>query len=124
MEAFGGKLQPAEIEDMIAYIRSFSKGPVAEGTLPPPTGKEPLFINPTGKDPQFKNMRSDPGQTLPRYVSVDEVKKALDEKRKLIIIDARPASDWMRVHVTGAVSIPYHDMTRLAEIPKDAYAIA
>jgi mono/diheme cytochrome c family protein/rhodanese-related sulfurtransferase len=123
MEAFGTKLQAAEIEDVVAYVRSFAK-PVEIGSLPPPTGKEPLFINPNGKPPQFKDVRPDPGQTLPRYVSVDEVKKALDDKRKMIIIDARPASDWMRVHVTGAVSIPYHDMTRLDEIPKDAYAIA
>ena len=55
---------------------------------------------------------------------VDEVKKALDEKRKMIIIDARPQSDWMRVHITGAVSIPYIDMKRLDEVPKDVYAIA
>ena len=25
----------------------------------------------------------------------------------------------MRVHIAGAVSIPYHDMKRLAELPKD-----
>jgi rhodanese-related sulfurtransferase len=25
----------------------------------------------------------------------------------------------MRVHLAGAVSIPHHDLTRLAEIPKD-----
>ncbi|HUS32445.1 MAG TPA: c-type cytochrome [Kofleriaceae bacterium] len=123
MEAFAAKLQPVEIEHVVAYIRSFSK-PQQIGSLPAPTGKEPLVINPTGKEPQFKNMRSDPGQTLPRYVSVDEVKKALDEKRKLIIIDARPASDWMQVHITGAVSIPYHDMKRLDDMPKDVYAIA
>jgi mono/diheme cytochrome c family protein/rhodanese-related sulfurtransferase len=121
MEA--SKLAPVEIEHVVAYIRSFSK-PQEIGTLPAPTGKEPLVINPNGKEPQFKNMRSDPGSTLPRYVSVDEVKKGLDEKRKMIIIDARPASDWMRVHITGAVSIPYHDMKRLDDVPKDVYAIA
>jgi cytochrome c oxidase cbb3-type subunit III len=121
MEA--SKLTPVEIEHVVAYIRSFSK-PQEIGTLPAPTGKEPLVINPNGKQPDFKNMRSDPGSTLPRYVSVDEVKKALDDKRKMIIIDARPASDWMRVHITGAVSIPYHDMKRLDDVPKDVYAIA
>ena len=30
----------------------------------------------------------------------------------------------MRAHVTGAVSIPYHDLTRLKEIPKDTWVIA
>lgn len=123
MESFEKKLQPTEIEDVVAYVRSMSK-PVVEGQLPPPTGKEPLVLNPTGKDPVWKDLKSDPGQTLPRYVPVDEVKKALDEKRKMIIIDARPQSDWMRVHITGAVSIPYIDMKRLDEVPKDVYAIA
>ncbi|MFO0676201.1 MAG: rhodanese-like domain-containing protein [Polyangiaceae bacterium] len=55
----------------------------------------------------------------PRFVSVDQVKKALDEERRIVIVDARPASDWMRVHIPGAVSIPYHDTKRLAEIPND-----
>jgi rhodanese-related sulfurtransferase len=57
-------------------------------------------------------------------VSVDEVRRALAEKRRMVIIDARPPSDWMRVHVQGAVSIPYHDMKRLDEIPKDVWVIA
>jgi rhodanese-related sulfurtransferase len=42
----------------------------------------------------------------------------------MIIIDARPPSEWMRVHVKGAVSIPYHDMKRLAEVPRGVWTIA
>jgi rhodanese-related sulfurtransferase/mono/diheme cytochrome c family protein len=125
MEAFGTKLTAQEIDHVTTYVRSFANPLAATaGQLPAPTGKEPLVINPNGKEPVFKNMRSDPGSKLPRYVSVDEVKKALDQKRKLIIIDARPPSDWMRVHITGAVSIPYHDLKRLEEVPNDVYAIA
>jgi rhodanese-related sulfurtransferase len=30
----------------------------------------------------------------------------------------------MRAHITGAVSIPYHDKHRLAEIPSDVWVIA
>jgi cytochrome c oxidase cbb3-type subunit III len=37
----------------------------------------------------------------------------------MVIIDARPASDWQRVHLAGAVSIPYFQMTRLDELPRD-----
>jgi cytochrome c oxidase cbb3-type subunit 3 len=133
MEAFAGKLSDAEIDDVVAYVRSLGKPPVV-GQLPPPTGKEPLVINPGGKDPVFK-LRADPcppagsGQPTckedPRFVSIDQVKKALDDKRKMIIIDARPASDWMRAHATGAVSIPYMELKRLDEMPKDGtWAIA
>jgi mono/diheme cytochrome c family protein/rhodanese-related sulfurtransferase len=125
MESFATKLKADEIDDVVAFVRSFAKPQAQDiGQLPAPTGKEPLVINPKGKDPVWKNLRSDPGSTTPRYVSVTEVKQALDEKKKLIIIDARPQSDWMRVHITGAVSIPYHDLTRLSEVPKDTWVIA
>jgi mono/diheme cytochrome c family protein/rhodanese-related sulfurtransferase len=122
MIAFGDKLDEQKIADVIAYIRTFAGTPEqpaapAIGQLPEPTGKEPLVIFPKGKEPDWK-LRED------RFVPVDVVKKAYDEKRKFIIIDARPASEWMRVHVTGAVSIPYHDLKRLDEIPKDTWVIA
>jgi rhodanese-related sulfurtransferase len=123
MESFVTKLKPDEIDDVVAYIRGFSQGTV-EGTLPPPTGKEPVVLNPKGKDPVWKKLRSDPNSTVGRYVSVDEVNAALAAKKKMVIIDARPQSDWMRVHVTGAVSIPYHDPDKLSVIPSDTWAIA
>ncbi|HEX5061498.1 MAG TPA: rhodanese-like domain-containing protein, partial [Kofleriaceae bacterium] len=123
MESFATKLKTQDIDDVVAYVRTLGK-PVEEAKLPPPTGKEPLVLNPKGKDPVWKKLRSDPGSNDPRYVSVDEVKQALADKRRMIIIDARPPSDWMRVHVQGAVSIPYHDMKRLSEVPKDVWVIA
>lgn len=129
MEAYQTKLTAQEIDDVVAYVRSFAKpaatdmSPVAQ-TLPPPTGKEPLVINPKGKNPVWKKLRSDPNSTEPRYVSVDEVNQALADKRRMVIVDARPPSDWMRAHISGAVSIPYHDMKRLADMPKDVWVIA
>jgi len=122
MESWGMKLSDASLADIVAYVRAFAT-PDAPTSLPPPTGKEPLFINPGGKPPTGFKLTADPGQK-PRYVSIEQVKKAIDEKRKMVIIDARPASDWMRVHITGAVSIPYFDNKRLDEIPKDAWVIA
>lgn len=118
MQAFKGVLTEAEIADVIARIRAFaSPGGQVISQLPPPTGKEPLVIFPKGKEPDW-TLRED------RFVRVDVVNKAYKEKRKFIIVDARPPSEWMRAHITGAVSIPYHDLTRLAEIPKDAWVIA
>lgn len=123
MAAWEGKLTDAQIDDLVTYVRSFAKPPTPE-LLPPPTGKEPLVINPTGRAPTFK-LRSSPCLTKSpcppdnRFVSVDEVNKALSEKRKMIIIDARPQSDWMRTHIPGAVSIPYFELKRLEDIPND-----
>lgn len=118
MEAFKGKLTEPQIADLIARIRAFTNpGGQVISQLPAPTGKEPLVIFPKGKEPDW-TLRED------RFVPVDVVNKAYKEKRKFIIIDARPPSEWMRAHVTGAVSIPYHDLTRLKEIPKDTWVIA
>lgn len=117
MLAFGTVLRPAQLDDIVAYIRALGTGVGVVSNLPAPTGKEPVVLNPKGKDPTWKPRDG-------RFIGVDEVAKALAEGKRMVIIDARPPSDWMRVHITGAVSIPYHDMKRLDELPKDVYAIA
>ena len=116
MESFQKKLRVEDIADVVAYVRSLAK-PVEIGHLPAPTGKEPLFVNPDGKPPSWKLKEG-------RYVAADDVKAALDAKKKLVIIDARPESEWMTVHITGAVSIPHYQLKRLDEIPKDAWIVA
>ena len=124
MESWEQKLTSPQTDDVIAYIRSFDKSPHVT-LLAPPTGTEPVVINPDGKQPAFKPRSTACNAADPkckpdeRFVSVEQVKQALDEKRKMVIIDARAPSDWMRVHIPGAVSIPYHDMKRLSEIPND-----
>jgi cytochrome c oxidase cbb3-type subunit 3 len=125
MPAFGTVMTPQQLDDLVAFVRTFGGAAQAVGALPAPTGKEPLVLNPSGKDPVWKHLRNDPANSnTPRFVAADELKKALDEKRKLIIIDARPQSEWMRVHIAGAVSIEYFQPSRLAEVPKDVWAIA
>jgi mono/diheme cytochrome c family protein/rhodanese-related sulfurtransferase len=129
MEAFAGALSDAEIDGVVSYVRTLGGNPSQIALLPEPTGREPLVLNPSGKPPQF-TLRADrcppaaPGQTSsckedPRFVSVDQVARAVAAKQRIVIIDARPPSDWRRVHITGAVSIPYHDMKRLDELPRD-----
>jgi cytochrome c oxidase cbb3-type subunit 3 len=135
MEAFGGVLTSAELDGVVSYVRTLGTGGEPPVTLlPAPTGTEPLVLNPSGKSPSF-SLRADPcpppgasqGSAAapppckpdPRFVSVDQVARALAAKQRMVIIDARPPSDWRRVHLAGAVSIPYHDMKRLAELPKD-----
>jgi cytochrome c oxidase cbb3-type subunit 3 len=134
MEAFAGKLTDAELDAVVRYVRALGDGGAPPVTLlPEPTGREPLVLNPAGKPPRF-TLRADPCPPAPagppapgtpactpdpRFVSVDQVAKALAGKQRMIIIDARPPSEWRRVHLAGAVSIPYHDMKRLDEVPRD-----
>ena len=134
MEAFAGKLTDAQIDGVVSYVRTLGgEGRPAVQLLPAPTGQEPLVLNPSGPAPSF-SLRADPcppsppGLTPsssppckpdPRFVSVDQLARAAAAQQRMIIIDARPPSEWRRVHIAGAVSIPYHDMKRLDELPRD-----
>ncbi|HTR49480.1 MAG TPA: c-type cytochrome [Kofleriaceae bacterium] len=114
MEAWQGKLDDGQLDDVIAYVRAFTQPGKQEGQLPPPTGKEPLVLNPRGGQPQFDVRHDDRA-----YVTIDQVAKALAVGKRMIILDARPEPEWRRVHVAGAVSMPYHDLARLDVLPKD-----
>jgi mono/diheme cytochrome c family protein/rhodanese-related sulfurtransferase len=129
MEPFAGPLSDAEIDGVVSYLRAQGGAPRPPEYLPEPTGKEPLVINPSGKPPHF-TLRADPCPPLPpgatetckpdpRFVSVDQVAAAVRARQRLVIVDARPPSDWRRVHIAGAVSIPYFDMKRLDELTGD-----
>jgi len=113
MPAFQGKLSEQEITDVVSWLWSFKPA------LPAPAVQNltipndlPIVINPKGARPKF-TLREE------RFVSVEQVKKALDAKQRMVIIDARPPSDWIQFHIPGAISGPYHDRTMLDRIPKD-----
>jgi len=113
MPAFQGKLSDLEIDDAVAWLWSFKPA------LPTPAVQElevpknlPVVINPKGTQPKF-TLRED------RFVSAEQVKKALDKKQRIVIIDARASSDWIQFHIPGAISAPYHDRNELDRVPKD-----
>jgi mono/diheme cytochrome c family protein/rhodanese-related sulfurtransferase len=117
MEAWGTKLAPREIEDVVAYIRSLARQvappPVYAGEgVVPALEEASIVIHPDGAPASF-TLRED------RYVSVGDLGKAYDENRRLVIIDARTPSDYLRLHIAGAISIPYFDMRELAKVPND-----
>lgn len=117
MLAFSQTLKDAQIDDVVAYLRTMAKQPVPNAQLPAPTGHEPVILNPQGKNPTF-TVKED------RYVSAAQVHDALAAHRRMIIIDARPPSEWSQVHITGAISIPYYQTQRLDQLPKDVTVLA
>jgi mono/diheme cytochrome c family protein/rhodanese-related sulfurtransferase len=117
MIAFTSVLSNQEIDHVVAFVRSLgSKEEPKISQLPAPTGKEPLVLNPKGKEPTWK-LRDN------RFAAVDDVAKSYKAGQKMIIIDARPPSEWMRAHIKGAVSIPYFEMGRLDEVPKNTWVV-
>lgn len=113
MPAFGGVLDDADIDDVVAFLRSMA-GPTRPDRRapaePPPLGE--VVINPTGPAPEFA-LRAE------RFVPIADVKKALEEKRRIVIIDARAPSDWYSMHIPGSISVPYYAFSRLDSLPKD-----
>jgi cytochrome c oxidase cbb3-type subunit 3/ubiquinol-cytochrome c reductase cytochrome c subunit len=113
MPAFEGKLTPGQIDDVLALL--VSRSPVAPApkvvntTIPEDL---PVVINPKGKPPEF-TLRDD------RFVSAEQVKRALDQKRRIVIVDARSPADWIQFRIPGAISLPYHDANRFGRIPND-----
>jgi rhodanese-related sulfurtransferase len=103
MLPFVGKLDGQQINDITRYIRSWAR--TADYTAPvgdtPPT-LDHLVINPSGTTPRF-SLEED------RFVSVDEVAAALRKGARLVMLDARPKSDWIKSHIPGSYPAPFYD---------------
>lgn len=113
MIGFAGALAESDIDAVVAHIRTWAKPmPKLDVTSSTTTPPDKVVINPKGKSPAFQP-RDD------RFVSAKDVKKALDQKRRIIIVDARAGSDWIAMHIPGAVSIPYYDKAAVAALPDD-----
>jgi mono/diheme cytochrome c family protein/rhodanese-related sulfurtransferase len=114
MPAFSGKLSNEEIGDIVAWLHSQApdgpaSAPVQNTKIPDDL---PVVLNPNGSRPDFK-LRED------RFVSAEQVKRALDRKQRIVILDARPASEWIQLRIPGAISFPYHQREHIDRIPKD-----
>ena len=117
MISFKGKLDPAQMDDVVAYVRTMAVRPAVPAAPPDPAAAahpraEPVVINPKGKPAQFDLKDG-------RLVSLDAVKEALDKKRRIVIADARAPSDWLNLRITGAISTPYYEPASLNDIPND-----
>lgn len=113
MPAFEQKLSAPEIDDLVAWLLSSrtptSALPRAKAVVP---SDLPLVINPKGTAPEL-TLRDG------RFVSAEQVRRALADQRRIIIIDARSPSDWIQFHIPGSVPIPYYDTAQLERVPND-----
>lgn len=115
MQAWQDTLTAPEVEDVIAYVRSLARPvPLAPAVTASPAPQSPpaVIMNPKGAAPDF-------ALRLGRYASVADVAKAYAERRRFVLIDARPTSDYLRMHIPGAISVPYFDMRDLTNVPND-----
>lgn len=116
MPAFGSVLSSNEIDDVTLAIRRWERAPAppasgASGALP---SLERIVQNPNGPRPTFTLREG-------RFVPADEVAEALRAGARMVLLDARPISDWHRGHIPGAHPTPFHDdVSELAKaLPRD-----
>jgi 3-mercaptopyruvate sulfurtransferase SseA len=59
-----------------------------------------------------------------KYVSVDEVKAALDKRQPITFIDVREKAQYDDLHIRGAINIPLGTLpARLAEISRGEFLV-
>lgn len=114
MPGFGETLGAHGVEDLVAFLQS--KAPQTPNAAPKvdleALKKLPVVINPNGKTPSF-TLRNN------RFVSIVQVKEALDKKQRMIIIDARSPSDFLQARIPGAISNGYYDREGLDRLKND-----
>lgn len=120
MQAFSGKLSAQEIDSITAFLRSKANdtviGKAVIKQLPSPNE---YILNPSGEDPIF-NLKDN------QYVTSEELNKALEEKKRMVLLDTRVPSVWQRAHIKGSIPMPYYmDVDKLISyIPKDIQIVA
>lgn len=115
MPAFGGELEPRAIDDLVAFLRRMEREPdaVPAHLSPPSLDDVPLLRHPEGPTPTFTLREG-------RYVSAVQVRDAIEQRSRLIVLDARPTSDWLRRRLPGAIPVPYYDIEPIIErLPRD-----
>jgi len=113
MPAFEKKLSAGQIDDLMAWLEQQRPPQPAARQAPGAIPDDlPLVLNPEGKAPEFR-LRDE------RFVPAAQVLEALEQKRRLIVVDARSTADWLVSHIPGALPMPYYDTQKLDRIPDD-----
>jgi len=119
MQAYSSVLTDTEINDVVAFLRSRAVGWEAsqpELTLPP--NPDQAVLNPQAPPAQLEDRDS-------RFVSADSVAGAMERGERMVLLDARPMSDWQRSHLPGALPMPFYDGvdSLLPHLPNDGTPI-
>ena len=119
MMAYADKLSAAEIDNVVAFLRSRATGWTE--TIPelaPPPDPAHAILNPSAP-PATLEHRED------RFVSAKSVAEAMERGERMVLLDARPMSDWQRSHLPGALPMPFYDGIDelVPHLPKDGTPI-
>ena len=122
MPAFRDRLAPDQVNDVVAHLRSFDRRRPPAHAHPgddrlaeiPSLDEMQLVVNPDGRQARM-TLRDD------RFVPSAQVKRALDEGRRVVLIDARATSDWLAGRIPGAIPMPFYEMDDVVEAVEDKH---
>ena len=117
MIGFAKPLGETGLDDVVALLRSWKRPPDPQADLPPQPGAlQAVVFHPAGPPPAL--------DAAAEYIPVDTVKKAYDAGAAMVIIDARPPADYARMHIAGAISVPFYMADQYAkQLPKSAFIL-
>lgn len=120
MQAFKHVLSDDDIDNVTAFIRSKASGWTHEKMpLRPVPTPDQYVRNPQNKNPEFE-LKDD------QFISSEQLYAAIQEKRKMVILDTRVPSVWQRAHIEGSIPFPYYTNLndKVKDLPKDAQIVA
>jgi cytochrome c oxidase cbb3-type subunit 3 len=115
MPAFSEKLSKEQINDVVAFIRSRALGwEASEPNLVAPPDPANAVLNPKAPAAKLDEREG-------RFVSASSVAAAMKRGERMVLLDARPMSDWQRSHLPGALPMPFYDGVEalVPHLPKD-----
>ncbi len=119
MIAFKDSLSSEKIDGLTAFLRSRASGwDIPEpDTVSVPTPEE-YVLNPDSESPVFELREG-------KYVSSEQVNKALQDSLRMIILDARSEVAWRQMHIPGSFPVPYYEDPEnfINDIPNDGTQI-
>lgn len=114
MPAFQETLSNEEIDGVTAFLRSRATGWDVKKPLlrkPPEAGN--YVINADGENPDFDLKDG-------KYVFAADLYEAIQESRRMVILDTRIIGLWHLSHIEGSVPLPYYyERDELADIADD-----
>lgn len=115
MSAYAERLGAQQIEDIVVFLRRFEEEAdvVPRYMAPPDLARMTVIRNERGPTPELTLREG-------RFVSALQVRDALAASSRIILLDARPTSDWLIERLPGALPVPYYDIEPIiARLPRD-----
>ena len=119
MLAYADTLSPQAIDDVTAFLRSRAAG----WSAPAPVVLRPPELSAAVQNPSAPAAAFTAREG--RFVAADDVHAAMNRQDRLVLLDARPTSDWQQGHLPGALPVPFYDGVAeiLPHLPRDGTPI-